>query len=95
MRQDGTWTYTPTDEARHAAAASDATEDELTDSFTITVDDGRGGTLSIPVSVDIEPSNVAPTFEVDVGDPDLEGKITYTVVNPADAEDDTVTYCIQ
>ena len=93
MRQDGTWTYTPTDEARHAAAASDAeTEDQLSDSFTITVDDGRGGILSIPVSVDIEPSNVAPTFDVDVSDPDLEGRITYTVINPADDEDDTVTY---
>ena len=68
VRQDGTWTYTPyADEAQHdAAAARTPQTKQRRDTFTITVEDGKGGILSIPISVDIVPSNVAPTFDVDV-----------------------------
>ena len=94
VRQDGTWTYTPYAAAQHDAAAENATDEERRDTFTITVEDGNGGTLNIPISVDLVPANEAPTFDVEVSDPDEDGAITYTVTNPDDAEGDDITYTV-
>ena len=94
VQQDGTWTYTASDDARHDAAALSATPQDKEDTFTITVDDGQGGTLNVPITVDISPANTEPTFDVDVSDPDENGAITYTVINQHDAENDTLTYTI-
>lgn len=52
MHADGSFTYTPTNAARQAAAAPGGV---TTDSFTISVDDGYGGSTSVPVSVPIAP----------------------------------------
>ena len=49
----GGFTFTPTDEARQAAGAAGATAAERSDGFTVTVDDGRGGTIAVPVTVTI------------------------------------------
>ena len=49
----GGFTFTPTDEARQAAGAAGATAAERSDGFTVTVDDGRGGTVAVPVTVTI------------------------------------------
>jgi VCBS repeat-containing protein len=46
----GSFSYTPTDEARQAAASTPGVD---TDSFTVTVSDGNGGTTTVAVSVTI------------------------------------------
>lgn len=46
LKPDGTYTYTPTAAARHAAVVPGAT---VTDSFTVTVSDGRYGTVTTTV----------------------------------------------
>ncbi len=54
----GAFTYGPTATARHAAATDNAAD--KTDTFTVTVTDGHGGTTSQPVKVAISPQNTAP-----------------------------------
>ncbi|MDT5018186.1 MAG: hypothetical protein QOD39_4346, partial [Mycobacterium sp.] len=56
VRSDGSYTYTPTAAARHAASAT-----AVGDSFNVLASDGHGGTLSVPVSVAVTPANKAPT----------------------------------
>ena len=51
----GSFTYSPTPAARHEAAFESATPDQLSDAFTVAVDDGQGGTALVPVSVPIDP----------------------------------------
>ena len=53
---NGSFTYTPTAAARHAAAAENADPTALTDSFTVTASDGHGGTLDVEVDVTITPA---------------------------------------
>ena len=48
--------------ARHAASLATATVDDTTDSFTVTISDGYGGTIDIPVSVTISPAAVTFNF---------------------------------
>lgn len=56
----GNFTYTPTAAARHAAAATGATDTDKQDSFAITVDDGHGGRTTVVVKVKIKPLNTTP-----------------------------------
>ena len=58
---DGTFTYTPTDAARHAAASVLAGTINTTDVVTITANDGNGGIAVSPVTVDIPGVNAVPT----------------------------------
>lgn len=51
---DGTFSYTPTADARRAAAADTATPADARDSFIITAEDGHGGTRTIFVSVPVD-----------------------------------------
>ncbi|MCB0930307.1 MAG: VCBS domain-containing protein, partial [Mycobacterium sp.] len=62
LSADGAFTYTPTVLARHAASLATATVDDTTDSFTVTISDGYGGTIDIPVSVTISPAAVTFNF---------------------------------
>ncbi|MFM8599757.1 MAG: Ig-like domain-containing protein [Mycobacterium sp.] len=87
----GTFTYTPTDEARHAAAADDAGDAERTDTFTVTIDDDHGGLTELAVTVVIAPANTTPTATASVGTPDRTGVVTGTVTG-ADADGDTLRY---
>ncbi|MFM9035399.1 MAG: Ig-like domain-containing protein, partial [Mycobacterium sp.] len=57
----GAFTYTPTPAARHNAAADTATDAERTDTITVTVNDGHGGTISVPISLSVLAANQAPT----------------------------------
>ena len=50
----GAFTYTPTATARHAASRLNATNFEKSDTFTVTIKDGYGGTVSVPVKVPIK-----------------------------------------
>ncbi|MHA0287927.1 Ig-like domain-containing protein [Mycobacterium sp. C3-094] len=58
--EDGHMSYVPTDEARHAAGAFDATEADKTDTYTVTVADGYGGVTVVTVTVPIKPDNIDP-----------------------------------
>lgn len=47
------FTYTPTAAARLAAAAPNATSADRTDAFGVTISDGFGGTVTVPISVTV------------------------------------------
>jgi VCBS repeat-containing protein len=49
----GEFTYTPTAAARQAAIAPGATPGDQTDAFTVTISDGYGGDVIVPVNVSI------------------------------------------
>ena len=58
---NGQLAFVPTDAARHAAAADTATAADKQAVFTITANDGHGGTTSTMVTVDIAPIATPPT----------------------------------
>ena len=88
----GAFTYTPSAAGRHAASADVATASDLTDTFTIAVDDGHGGTTFKAVTVAISPANNAPTVgsAALVANP-TTGSIAGTLT-ATDADNDTVTF---
>ena len=92
---DGTFTYTPTAAARHAAAYTAAAASDLTDQFTVTAVDGYGGSRAIPVTVRIGPANKAPVASVvSIGSADpATGAVTGTVTI-SDADGDSVNYSL-
>jgi len=88
----GSFTYTPTDEARHAAAKTDASEEDRADSFVVTIDDGNGGLTEVEINVQIRPANVRPRSSGSVGMPDMgTGAVTGAVVT-VDSDGDPLTY---
>ncbi|MBX7450659.1 tandem-95 repeat protein [Mycolicibacterium sp. 3033] len=91
VNANGTFLYTPTDAARHAASALTASAADKQDTFTVTVSDGRGGTLQVPVTVTISPSNAAPQGSFSAGAPASDGTVTGTVTS-TDANGDVRTY---
>jgi len=58
----GDFTYTPTSQALADAAAPDAGSGERQDTFDVTIDDGRNGTVAVPVTVQIGQSTALSTF---------------------------------
>ena len=91
VNADGSFTYTPTSQARHAAAAPGGV---TTDSFTISVDDGYGGSTSVPVSAPIDPSNAAPTATTSIGAPNNYTGIVAGSVSGTDPDGDPLTYSV-
>ncbi|AFM17978.1 VCBS repeat-containing protein [Mycolicibacterium chubuense NBB4] len=91
----GRFTYTPTDEARHAAAATDAPKRDTVDTFAIVVSDDHGGTTKLLVTVNIKPANAAPTnaATTDVFTSPNSGVVTGKVV-ASDPDGDALTYDI-
>ena len=89
VNADGTFTYTPTAAARHAASAAGAVG---TDSFTVTVSDGRRGVVTTTVQVTVSPTNKAPTATATVGSPNSATGVVTGSVKGTDADKDTVTY---
>ena len=63
---DGTWTYTPTAAALHDAARVDASTAQTTDAFTLSIDDGHGGVVDVPVSVSLLSPIAGATAQVRV-----------------------------
>ncbi|MCB0923332.1 MAG: VCBS domain-containing protein [Mycobacterium sp.] len=57
----GQFTYTPTVGARQIAAQTGATPADKADSFTVTVTDGYGGSMAVPIAVAISPALPEPT----------------------------------
>jgi VCBS repeat-containing protein len=72
---DGTFTYTPSADARHDASTEEPGPADLSDTFTVTVDDHQGGTVDIPVYVMIDPAVTRLT----VSDPESEGTLHVSV----------------
>jgi VCBS repeat-containing protein len=87
----GKFTYTPSAQARHAAATADPAA--KTDTFTVTVDDGHGGIVPVPVTVEISPTNTKPDgAAVALGEPNADGAVIGTVTaNDADNDPFTIT----
>ncbi|MCV7345185.1 Ig-like domain-containing protein [Mycolicibacterium rhodesiae] len=93
VNEDGSFTYTPTTEARHDASANAA--GVVRDGFTVTVSDGNGGTLAVPVSVIVSAKNSAPSgISVDSGSPDAVTGLVTGAVHATDADQDTLTYTV-
>lgn len=67
----GAFTYTPTDAARANAASPTASPADLQDTFTVAINDGRGGTAAVGVVVPVSPEG-APTTAL-VAFPGAEG----------------------
>lgn len=90
---DGRFTYTPTVTARHAAATADPSA--KTESFTLTVDDGHGGVLAVPVTVNISPRNSAPTAASITGltTDSATGRVTGQF-GVTDADQDRLTFTV-
>jgi VCBS repeat-containing protein len=93
VTSNGSFTYTPTATARHAAAKNDATAADQDDTFTVTVADGYGGTAIARVHVAISPTNSAPVAGFTrVETPNAStGAVTGTV-SATDANGDALTY---
>jgi len=89
----GAFTYTPTAVTRHRASATGATAADGADSFTVTVSDGRGGTVGVPVAVVISPTDRAPVAGVpSVGVPNATTGVLTGRVTATDADGDTLIY---
>jgi YVTN family beta-propeller protein/VCBS repeat-containing protein len=94
VNADGTFSYTPTAAARHAAAAVGAPAGDTADSFAVTVSDGRGGAVTATVTVDVLPANKLPTATKTVGTPNATTGIVTGSVKGADADKDALTYAL-
>lgn len=89
----GRFTYTPSDAARHVAAAEAATREDKQDTFDVVIDDGHGGVATVAVTVNIKPANAAPTdaATADVFTNPNSGVITGKIT-AVDTDSDAVTY---
>lgn len=92
FRPDGTFTYTPTAAARHTAAADTAPLSALTDTVTITVDDGRRGVVQQTITIAVVPANTAPVVKVTVGKPNSTTGVITGTVRATDANRDRVYF---
>lgn len=52
----GSFTYTPTTQARRNAAAPEATDADRHDGFSVSITDGHGGVATVAVVVDVSPA---------------------------------------
>lgn len=64
---NGGFTYAPTSLARHAAFLPSATAADGSDTFQVTVTDGYGGSVAVPVTVSIAPAGVSFAFSYGSG----------------------------
>ncbi|MCV7343351.1 Ig-like domain-containing protein [Mycolicibacterium rhodesiae] len=96
VNTDGSFSYAPTFQIRHAAAADNAPDTATTDSFTVTVSDGYGGstthTITVPVSaVNGNPSGGAIT---ELGVDEVIGSVTGSVIGVTDPDSDPLSYSV-
>ncbi|QYL20729.1 Ig-like domain-containing protein [Mycolicibacterium diernhoferi] len=90
---DGTFAYTPTAAARHAAAVPGAKASVTSETFTVTVTDAYGGKVSKAVTVGIAPANVLPVaLTGSAGTPSAKTGAVTGKVTAADADKDKLTY---
>ena len=90
---NGSFTYTPTATARHAAAKNDAAVSDQVDTFTVTVADGYGGTAVATINVAISPTNSAPVVGASgVGITNASTGVVTGTVSATDPNGDVLTY---
>lgn len=91
---NGRYTYTPTDAARFAAGVKNASAAAKGDSFTVTVNDGHGGTTTIAVAVKVTPQQLTPTAEnlFKAMDPSTHDKLTAQLVRSSGGINRMVVY---
>lgn len=95
VNPDGSFAYTPTAVARHAAASDGATAGDLSDSFWVAVADGHGASVQVPVAVAVSPSNTAPMAEIaSISLPDPGTGVVTGLMTAADADGDVITYSL-
>ncbi|MBT2765920.1 isopeptide-forming domain-containing fimbrial protein, partial [Paenibacillus sp. ISL-20] len=83
VNPDGTWTYVPD------------TDFTGTDSFTVTISDGKGGTITSTVTVNVtEPPNLPPVTENYDVTTEKDTSVTGSVYG-TDPDGDTLTYAIE
>jgi len=96
INTDGSFVYTPSDDARHNAAADNAAMTGAdTFTFAITATNSRGASSTIPVSVPIDPTNQAPTAPATPPATTVTDHSTGTTtgtVGYTDADNDALTY---
>lgn len=90
LNADGTFAYTPTTIARHAAATGDPSAQ--TDTFTVTVDDARRGIVTVEVTVDILPANIDPTAKGAAANPSSATGVVKGSITATDKDKDKLTY---
>lgn len=89
----GVFTYIPSATARHDAAANNAWPSTKTDTFTVVASDGFGGTVDIPIKVDIVPQNSAPVAGTQlVPRPDASTGAVIGAVVARDSDGDSLSY---
>ena len=91
---DGSFTYTASAKAMHAASALKAKASDKSETFTVTIKDGHGATVTQVVTVQIAPANVAPTAvssPVVTKENSSTGAVTGKV-SAADGDMDKLTY---
>lgn len=95
VNSNGTYTYTPSDDARATALNSNAPADHA-DSFVVNANDSRGASTPITVNVVVAEENRAPVTNgaPTVGSPDAAG-VVKGLVNVTDANGpDELTYTV-
>lgn len=93
VNPEGTFTYTPTAAAQHAASRVGAPDADKIDTFTVVVSDGRRGFASETITVDIKPANAAPTIKLSVPNPSSSGVVKGSV-SAKDANKDVLSYSV-
>ncbi|MBU3751375.1 MAG: hypothetical protein FGM52_13190, partial [Mycobacterium sp.] len=79
--------------ARHAAARVGASNTDKSDGFTVTIRDGYGAVVNVPVTVPIAPRNSAPVAgATTVGTPNPTTGVVTGTVRGTDSDGDTVTF---
>jgi VCBS repeat-containing protein len=94
LKTDGTYTYTPTATARHAASVPGAPDSVTKDSFTVTVSDGRNGTLTQTITVAINPANKVPVTTTTIGAPSSTTGVVTGSVKATDGDSDVRKYTV-
>ncbi|TQR86317.1 hypothetical protein D8S82_12100 [Mycobacterium hodleri] len=94
VNANGTFTYTPTVAARHAASTVGAPASVTTDAFTVTVSDGMRGVLTTTITVVVSPINVAPTVTTTVGVPNGTTGVVTGTVKGIDLDNDVLSYAV-
>lgn len=94
VNANGTFTYTPTVAARHAASTVGAPASVTTDAFSVTVSDGMRGVLTTTITVVVSPTNVAPTVTTTVGVPNGTTGVVTGTVKGTDLDNDVLGYAL-
>lgn len=94
VNSDGSFSYTPTFQIRHAAAADNAPGSATTDSFTVTVSDGYGGSATRTITVPVSAANGNPSGGTitDLAVDDVIGVVSGSVVGVTDPDSDPLSY---